>query len=225
MDLSRQEASLEKSGLSNQRARTRSALLHAAIELVREGRPASIPEAANRALVSVATAYRYFPSADDLWWEAATTATEYLPALAHSYELVDAAGNDPHARLEALLRTLGFQMLDDQVPYRQSVKSALDQWFRRAEATDDDRVPIRQGRRNEHIRNALAPLSGTIADKDLDRIAHALGLIVGTEAMIALIDVVGLDVPEAKQTLLDAGRWLLTGALTELTDNAAHPDA
>ena len=35
--------------------------------------------------------------------------------------------------------------------------------------------------------------------------------------MISLTDAVGLDVPTAKRTLLDAGRWLLAGALAELT--------
>jgi hypothetical protein len=34
--------------------------------------------------------------------------------------------------------------------------------------------------------------------------------------MISLTDAVGLDVPAAKKTLLDASRWLLTGALAEL---------
>jgi len=33
-----------------------------------------MPQAADRALVSVATAYRYFPSAEDLWWEASNEA-------------------------------------------------------------------------------------------------------------------------------------------------------
>jgi len=81
------------------------------------------------------------------------------------------------------------------------------------------RVPVRQGRRNEQIDNVLAPLKGRMSKKDLDRIAHALGLVVGTEAMIALTDAVGLDVPAAKRTLLDAGRWLLAGALGELNDS------
>jgi hypothetical protein len=31
-------------------------------------------------------------------------------------------------------------------------------------------------------------------------------------------DAVGLDVPTAKESLLDAGRWLVSGALAELTD-------
>jgi hypothetical protein len=59
-----------------------------------------------------------------------------------------------------------------------------------------------------------------MSKKDLDRVAHALGLVVGSEAMIALTDAdaVRLDVPAAKETLLDAGQWLLAGALAELTD-------
>lgn len=65
---------------------------------------------------------------------------------------------------------------------------------------------------------ALAPLVGQLPEKQFDRIVHALGLVAGSEAMISLIDAVGLDVPEAKKTLIDAGRWLLAGALAELTD-------
>ena len=61
------------SGRSNQKARTRTALLQSATGLVKEGRPPSMPEAADRALVSIATAYRYFSSAEELWWEASKT--------------------------------------------------------------------------------------------------------------------------------------------------------
>ncbi|PYU89769.1 MAG: hypothetical protein DMG08_20310 [Acidobacteria bacterium] len=60
MVLTRQEASRTTSGRANRKARTRVALLHAATELVREGRQPSMPEAADLALIS--TAYRYFPS-------------------------------------------------------------------------------------------------------------------------------------------------------------------
>jgi len=217
MALSRQETSRSSPGRANQKARTRAALLQAAAELVREGRPPSVPEAADRALVSVATAYRYFSSAEDLWWEASNVAIGIQGTLEDARQRVEAAGTDPHARLEALIRNLGFAMLDNQVPYRQIAKTALEQWFRQADAPDSQRVPVRQGRRNEQIRNVLAPLGGSLAETDIDRIARALGLVVGTEAMIALTDAVGLDVPAAKRTLLDAARWLLTGALAELT--------
>ena len=175
-----------------------------------------MPEAADRALVSVATAYRYFSSAEDLWWEASDQAFGDQGTLAE--QRVEAAGSDPQARLEALIRSVGFRMLDDQVPYRRIAKTALEQWFRQADAPDSERVPIRQGRRNQQIRRVIDPLHGRLPKKDLDRIAHALGLVVGTEAMVALTDAVGLDVPATKKTLLDASRWLLAGALAELTD-------
>ncbi len=180
-----------------------------------------MPEAADRALVSVATAYRYFSSAEDLWWEASNEAFSDRGTLVE--QRLEAAGSDPQARLEAVIRGIGFQMLDDQVPYRRIAKSALEQWFRQADTPPSERVPIRQGRRNEQIRRVVAPLEGQIPKKDIDCIAHALGLVVGSEAMISLIDAVGLDVPAAKRALLDAARWLLAGALAELTDRHTEP--
>lgn len=207
-----------KSGRANQKARTRTALLHAAAELVRDGIPPSMPAAAERALVSVATAYRYFSSAEDLWWEASTAT--YRQTVTQSAEQVEAAGPDPQARLEALIRNSGFRMLEDQLPYRRIARNALDQWFRQQSATDEERVPVRQGRRNDQIKQVLAPLKGQLPDSAVDRLAHALGLLVGTEPMISLTDAIGLDVPEAKQALLDAARWMLTGALAELNPTA-----
>jgi hypothetical protein len=47
-----------------------------------------------------------------------------------------------------------------------------------------------------------------------------LTLVIGSEAMLTLIDAVGLDVPTAKRSMLDSGRWLPAGALAELSD---HP--
>jgi AcrR family transcriptional regulator len=216
MTLSRQDTRRTDGRGAKQKARTRAALVRAAAELVREGRPPSIPEAAERALVSVATAYRYFSSPEDLWFEASTET--FSQTHARTEERVELAGRDPLARLEALVRTNGFEMLDNQVPYRQIAKMALDQWFRQSDVPDNRRVPIRQGRRNELIRRVMAPLSGQLTKKDADRIAHALALVVGPEVMISLTDAVGLDAPTAKKTLLDASRWLLAGALAELAD-------
>ena len=205
------------SGRSNQKARTRTALLQSATGLVKEGRPPSMPEAADRALVSIATAYRYFSSAEELWWEA-SKAIAFQGPMAEAEQRVEQAGDDPRARVEALIRSISFWMLDNQMPYRQMTRAALEQWFRQSEVPDSERVPTREGRRNEQIRNAIKPLRGQLREKDVDRIAHALALVISSEAIIALCDAAGLDVPTAKESLLDAGRWLLSGALTELTD-------
>jgi hypothetical protein len=174
-----------------------------------------MPEAAEKALVSVATAYRYFSSAEELWWEASKSIA-FEDTTAEAHLRIEEAGNDPRARLEALIRSTGFRTLDDQVPYRQMAKAALDQWFRQIDVADGERVPIREGRRNEQIKSAIAPLRDDLPQKDVDRIAHAVALIIGSEAMLTLIDAVGLDVPTAKRSMLDAGRWLLAGALAEL---------
>lgn len=173
MTPSRQEAPRRNGGRANQKALTRSALLQAAAEMIQEGRPPSMPEAADRALVSVATAYRYFSSPEDLWWEASNMDIGDQRALLEAEQRVEAAGTNPQARLDALIRSVGFRMLDDQVPYRQTAKVAQEQWFRQADAPGNERVPVRQGRRNEQIRKVIVPLHGQLPKKDIDRIAHA----------------------------------------------------
>jgi hypothetical protein len=130
---------------------------------------------------------------------------------------VEAAGEDPQAGLEALIRSLRIQTLDDQMPFRRAAMASLDHWFQEAQAGKGDRVPTCQGRRNSQIRNVIAPLESELRKRDADRIARALGVTFGAEAMISLTDAVGLDVAAAKASLLDANRWLLAGALAELT--------
>jgi AcrR family transcriptional regulator len=179
-----------------------------------------MPEAADRALVSVATAYRYFSSAEDLWWEA-TLAGVFQQTVDETIEATRAAGPEPQARLEAAVRSNGFAIIDDQAPFRLAARMALEQWFRQRAESDDQQIPIRAGRRNELIREVLIPLEGALSERDRDCLANALGLVLGTEAMIALTDALGLDASAAKAALLSASRWLLAGALAELTDAAA----
>ena len=57
-------------GRPNQRSRTRKDLLRAASRLLKQGRNPSLEEIAEEALVSRATAYRYFPSVEALLVEA-----------------------------------------------------------------------------------------------------------------------------------------------------------
>ena len=169
-----------------------------------------MPEAADRALVSVATAYRYFSSAEDLWWEATQ---RRLPAdLRRNPGAHQAAGPDPQARTQAAVRSNSFAMIDDPVPFRRIAQIALELWFRQRDPADDREIPNRAGRRNELISEVLSPLGGTLPEREFDRIANALGLVLGTEAMIALIDAVGLDAPTAKDALLDAAVGFWPGA-------------
>src|SRR5437868_4501399 len=61
----------KSAGRGNQQLRTRKDLLAAAARLIHEGRKPSLEEVAEAALVSRATAYRYFPNLEILLAEAA----------------------------------------------------------------------------------------------------------------------------------------------------------
>lgn len=61
---------IEEAGRPNQRVRTRKDLLQAAARLMKQGRKPSLDDVAQEALVSRATAYRYFPTIDALLLEA-----------------------------------------------------------------------------------------------------------------------------------------------------------
>ncbi len=216
MTLSRQEESVTKiSGRVNQKARTRAALLAAAVELLREGHPPSVADAAERALVSVATAYRYFPTADDLWAEASYETIEFVARSAEVAELVLAAGDDPAARLDVVVREIGWRMLDNPMPYRTMAKLASDRWFVQQQASGEVGAPIREGRRNRFNEMVVQPLRATLTRAECDRLVAALNVAWGTEAAISLIDVSHLDVEQAKKVMLQTCHWVLAGALAD----------
>ena len=60
---------------TNQRYRTRKDLITAAARLMREGRKPTLEDVAAAALVSRATAYRYFPNVESLLVEASIDVT------------------------------------------------------------------------------------------------------------------------------------------------------
>jgi AcrR family transcriptional regulator len=213
--VSRQEENVTKRERSNQKARTRKAILDAAVELLHEGRLATVPEAAERALVSVATAYRYFPSAELLTQDASRQAMEFGAAVEEVLAAIDAAGDDVHARVEALARTIGWVMLSNQALFRLGARSGSDTWFTQQQIAPEDRVPVRMGRRLIQIRHALAPLEGKLSDEQMEQLVAAFSIAVGFEAVISLTDVAQLDSEAAVEVMITTSRWILDGALRE----------
>lgn len=206
---------MSEDGRSNQKARTRAALVAAAAKLVREGKSPSIQDAAAASLISVATAYRYFTSAEDLWTEASLQVSDYEGMIADVTKQIEAAGADVFARAEAATSIVR-RMLEDQAPCRQLVKASIERWFalRNGQQTEEP-GPVRAGRRTQLNRLVVEPLRGTLTEGELDRLVRALGLVSGVDAMIALADALNLDTRSAMVTLRDANRWLIAGALAE----------
>jgi AcrR family transcriptional regulator len=192
-------------GRANQRLRTRKDLLKAAATLLKEGRTPSLDDVAEAALVSRATAYRYFPSTDALLAEAALdVATPDAADLFGS----DAPG-DPVARLEKVDGALHDMVLANEPALRLMLASTLQRAARGEGASD---TPLRQNRRTPLIEAALDPARRQLKPTSADMLAKALALIIGTEAMVVLKDVLRVDDQEARKIKKWAIRALVDAA-------------
>lgn len=195
----------ETGGRANQLLRTRKDLLQAAARLVRQGRQPSLEEVAREAMVSRATAYRHFPDVTGLLVEATLDIDTPDPAQ------IFAGGPavDPLARMERVDAALEKMISDNEVALRLTIKQALERSLRQpADATR----PIRQNRRTPLIEAALAPSRREFRPAALKTLAHALAMVVGPEAMLALKDVLQLDDAQARRVRRWAIRALIEAA-------------
>lgn len=196
---------------ANQKKRTRAAILEAASELLREGIPPTVAAAAERALVSRATAYRYFPTQESLLFELGDI--EALVAPVESL-VADFSTDDAAQRLEDLVETFMPLLLVNETMIRATVRGYMDTWL--TNQRDGQEVPLRAGRRVRWLKDALRPIQQQLGDAEWERLINALTLTLGSEALIAMKDVAGLDDPnEVVENLRWAAKALLRVALQE----------
>lgn len=197
---------------ANQKARTRAALVDVATRLLREGRQPTVAEVADAALISRATAYRYFPTQEALLVEI----TDISPAVAPVEARLAELGNvDPVVRLHALLDALNRIMLAEETSMRTSLRIYLDTWLA-ARSRGDDSPTVREGRRMRWIDDVLAPVRRQLGERGHARVRAALALTLGAEAIVVMRDVCRLRDAEALEVLQWAAAALLKAALDEL---------
>jgi len=183
--------------------------MEAATALLREGRPPTVAEAAERALVSRATAYRYFPTQESLLLDVVNVEALLKPVedLVANFPTDDAA-----QRLAALVGTMMPACLSDETLIRTGERVYMDTWL--ANQPDGNHTPVRAGRRMRYIDEALRPLGERLGESGRKRLRCALALTLGTEALIAMKDSAGLDDDEEiVATLQWAAEALLRKAL------------
>jgi AcrR family transcriptional regulator len=187
----------------NQRRRTRKDLLQAAARLLRQGSRPTLADVAEEALVSRATAYRYFPSIEALLVEAPIDGAVPDPDTLFGD---DASSNveDRIDRAEAALHEVVF-----------ANEPQLRAMLAHVVAPRAKDVPVRQNRRQDIIEAALAPARKKLGAATYRRLCRALALVFGTESMIVFRDVLGLDSKAARQTKSWAVRALVRAALAE----------
>jgi AcrR family transcriptional regulator len=189
----------------------------AARELFAEGMTPTVAQAAEHALVSRTTAYRYFPSQDALLLEVGIdTGVDELEALVAAP--LDAAAAPAH--LEQIITGLNGHILENEAQYRRMLQLYLEVWLQAVEHGDEEPV-VREGRRVRWFEQILEPLRASIDRERYDRLIAALCLVAGSEAVIALRDVARLSPADAVATtawvtkvLVDATRAEATGQPT-----------
>lgn len=193
-------------GRPNQRMRTRKDLLQAAARLIKQGRAPTLEEVAEEALVSRATAYRYFPSVEALLVEAAVDVAVPEPGELFGGE----ESRDPVARLQRVETLLYDMILANESLLRNMLAHAIQQGI---QPDESGHPPRRQNRRTPLIDAALEPARDQFKPGDLKMLKSALALIMGPEATIVVKDVLQLDDAEARKvkrwairTLVDAAR-------------------
>jgi AcrR family transcriptional regulator len=192
------EKVVEKSGRANQTRRTRKDLLRAAARMLEQGRAPSLDEIAEEALVSRATAYRYFPGVEALLAEAALDV-----AVPEPQQVFDArAPQDVVARLERVDDVLDQMIATNEPALRLMLANSLQRSVR-GESTGD--VPLRQNRRTPLIEAALAPARQQFRPAMLATLAQALAVVVGTESTLVFKDVLQVDDAQARKVK----RWMI----------------
>jgi AcrR family transcriptional regulator len=194
----------EATGRTNQKARTRAALLAAARTLLAQGVSPTVEQAADLAAISRTTAYRYFSN------RRALLSAVYPETDARS--LLDAdAPTDPSERLDQVLERFIGHVLEYEPELRAQLRLSLD-----PPPADPEQLPFRQGRAIVWIEDALAPLRGRMPDTELRRLVLAIRATTGIEALIWLTDVAGLSRTDATELMRSSARALLRDACRAL---------
>ncbi len=192
-----------QAGRANQKQRTRTAIVEAARSLITGSADVTMPAVARAALVSEATAYRYFPdlvsqlreAVDDTW----PSPAEALGQTGESADPVERVG----AATERLLR---------HVQARQGAVRAMIAASVVRPGTDG----LRPGHRLGLIDHALAPLEETMGrDRPaaLAQLKRDLAVVVSAEALFTLTDLCQLPAGDAIASAVHTARALTAAAI------------
>ena len=204
--------SAASTGRERQKGRTRKALLAAAVELIAAGQTPSITEVADVAEISRRTAYRYFPTQEQLLVEAALEGLR--PDIVDAVETPDVGkSDDVEARLDRTVLALQRGAVANEQLLRTMIRLTVS---RPPSVSDVDRSEPRRGyRRIEWIELALAPVRKELGKKRFERLVSALTVCLGIDALIVLRDLRGLSETEAEAVTLWTARTLLRASLAE----------
>jgi len=182
----------------NQKERTRQAIVAATRDLARAGGEVTMPAVARSALVSEATAYRYFP-------DLASLLSEALAGVWPSPEtaLAPVAGSDdPVERVACATEALLRHVLSYQGAVRATIAATI---------TRPGGAAMRPGHRFGLIDEALRPVAADTAG--LAQLKQDLAVVISAEALFTLTDLCGLSPEDAIASAVHTARTLTRAAI------------
>jgi AcrR family transcriptional regulator len=198
----------EGGGRTNQKARTQRAIVEACVELIRQRRLVTMPEVAKAAMVSEATAYRYFP---DLASLLAKGLAEDWPTAAEALAPMEAS-NDPVERVAYATRFLLHGVAERQAVVRSMISATI--------AQPDLSGRARPGIRFGLIECALAPFVQTLESANSELLAQLrldLAVVMSAEALFSLTDLCGLGIEDAIDSAERTARTLTSAAFRQMS--------
>ncbi|MBP2328248.1 AcrR family transcriptional regulator [Kibdelosporangium banguiense] len=191
-------------GRVNQKRRTHDAIVRAAVELICAGGELTMPAVARAALVSEATAYRYFP---DLVSLVRTVMDGRMPTAAEALEPVRDS-QDPVERVAAVTEHLMRHVL----AYQSAVRAMI------AASVTRPAVKVRPALRTRLIDEALKPITGSqavIGRAALAQLKRDLAIVVSAEALFVLTDLHELDPERAVRSVVSTATTVTRAALSD----------
>ena len=187
-------------GRINQKIKTRVRIVNAAKDILSKNRNTSLEEVAQKAKVSRATIYRYFPNLDLLCTEASLDIHYQSP--------------------DALFEEVKDKTLENRIYYIQNYYNQLAQdhelIFRRylsavLNESITSKKKIRGARRVEAMDLILNSSKNEMSKKDLKRLKNIASILMGIDSLIVAKDVCGLTNKEANETLKWGIEMILKG--------------
>lgn len=191
--------SLEK-GRVKQKLQTRTEILKAAKALMNKSKKISLEDVAEKANVSRATIYRYFPNVELLFMEASldvhTLSVDELTEIVKEKSLAES--------ILFLQNHYNQHALQNELIFRRYLSIALSESI-------GSKKKIRGARRVKALKDALKPFEKTISKREMDNLIYISSILMGIDALVVSKDVCGLDNESSREVLKWGIEMVLNG--------------
>jgi len=200
-------------GRTNQKLRTHIALVECAAQLVKAGKTFTVAEVADIARVGRTTAYRYFPTVEQLVVHASLHAITEVEKQSIVTELE--GSTSPYERLRRVIEASDRSINEHEHLYRTMLVHSVN-----GDNQRDNDLPRRSGARKAVLDSAIGSLKRELGERRYERLTATLSLFLGIEAAVVLRDVCLVSDEEAREIKVWGANVILQAALLESSQRA-----